>query len=49
MKRGLGMMIGLLAFGASISAQSNQMVYNNSKMSVPKKTYKNKRTKKKRK
>ena len=47
MKRGLGMMIGLLSFGA-MAAQSSQMEFNNSKMSVPKKTYKNKKNKKKR-
>ncbi len=47
MRRNLGMLIGLASMCALISAQSNQRFENNSKMSIPKTTYKNKKKRKK--
>lgn len=47
--KNLGLMIGLASMCASLSAQSNQRIEYNSKMSIPRTTYKNKKNKKRKK
>lgn len=47
MKKNLGMLIGRATMCASMSVQSDQRFENNSKMNIPKTTYKNKKKRKK--